>query len=588
MSAVFNEQLQAIAREARAAGHGGKTAIYQQACEQFGISLATLHRKLKELTTVKAPRKQRSDAGTSALAYEEMQLISGAIMETRRQNDKRLWSVEDCVEALRANGFINAGRVDEATGEFTPLSNSAILRALRANGLHPDQLAQPDPHSTVRSLHPNHVWQVDASICVLYYLKPKAGQNGLHIMNKDEFYKNKPKNVQRVMADRVWSYEITDHASGWIYVEYVMGAESGLNLCNVLINAMQERGGADLMHGVPKILYMDPGSANTAAMTKNLCKSLGIEWKAHAPGVARATGSVEKARDIIERKFEAGLRFRPVEDLAELNALAATWRGVFNATAKHTRHGKARSNVWLMIKADQLVKAPSIEVCRELAVAMPEERVVSAGLLVSFNGSKFRVKDVPNVMVGEKLLIARNPWRDDVAQAVVTDENGYEAYYIIPEVVEDEFGFDSEAAVFGESYKAAPSTVTQKAKAAIEKIMTGTATTDEAEAARKAKAIPLGGKLDPYKPLTDAQLPTFMPKRGTEHTLKTPEVITPTLTHLQMAKLLRDRMGEAWQPEMFKVIQQQYPQGATEDVLPAVEQTLLNPRPVLKAVGGNQ
>lgn len=585
MSAVFNEQLQAIAREARAAGHGGKTVIYEQACEQLGISLATLHRKLKELTTMKAPRKQRSDAGTSALTHEDALMISGTLQETRRQTDKRLWSIEDCVEALRSNGFITAGRVDEATGEFLPLSASAILRALRAYGLHPDQLSQPDPHGSMQSLHPNHMWQIDASLCVLYYLKPKAGQSGLHVMNRDEFYKNKPKNVQSIMADRVWSYEIVDHASGWIYVEYVMGAESGLNLCNVLINAMQERGGADLMHGVPKILYMDPGSANTAAMTKNLCKSLGIKWIAHAPGVARATGSVEKARDIIERKFEAGLRFRPVADLADLNALAAQWRSVFNATAKHRRHKQTRTSAWMRIKEYELIKAPSIEVCRELAVAQPEERVVSPGLLVSFNGDKYRVADVPGVMVGEKLLITRNPWRDDVAQAVIIDEDGHETYHIIPQVIETEWGFDEQAAIAGEAYKAAPHTSTQKAKAAIEKIMMGAETVTEAQAARKAKAIPLAGKFDPYKPLKDVELPTFMPKRGTEHDLKVPTVVVAPLTHLQAAKALRARMGETWQPEMFAVLQQQYPQGIQEDDLASVEQALLNPRPSLKVVG---
>ena len=128
----------------------------------------------------------------------------------------------------------------------------------------------------MRSEHPNHVWQIDASLCVLYYLKPSAKAQGLHIMDQGEFYKNKPKNLARVMADRVWSYEITDHTSGWIYVEYVMGAESGENLCSVLINALQERGGPDMLHGVPRILYMDPGSANTSAMTMNLCKSLGM------------------------------------------------------------------------------------------------------------------------------------------------------------------------------------------------------------------------------------------------------------------------------------------------------------------------
>lgn len=587
MSAVMNEQLFAVAQAAQAAGHGGKQAIYQQACETLGISLSTLHRKLRELTTMKAPRKQRSDAGISALTYDEALLISGVVMESRRQNAKRLYSVEDAVEALIANSMIKAESIDETTGEIRRLSVSAIHRALRSYGVHPEQLLQPDPHTSVRSLHPNHVWQVDASLCVLYYLKPKAGlANGLHVMNADEFYKNKPKNVARVMADRVWSYEITDHASGWIYVEYVMGAESGLNLCNVLINAMQERGGADVLHGVPKILYMDPGSANTAAMTKNLCRSLGIEAIAHAPGNARASGSVEKARDIIERKFESGLRFRPVADLEELNQLAAQWRSVFNATAKHSRHGKSRTAIWMGIREQQLVKAPSVEVCRELAVAQPVERVVTSGLKVSFNSDLFSVADVPGVMVGEKLLITHNPWRNDVAQAVTVGADGHETFHIIPKIEKNELGFDVTSPVWGESHARPAATVAQQAKQAIEQIMTGTETAGEAEAARKQKALPLQGKFDPYKPLDDAQLPEFMPRRGTEHSLQAPTVVTQPLTHLEMAKALRIRMGDDWKPAFFTQIQQQYPQGVQEEELAQVEQQLRSPRPALKVVGG--
>ncbi|MFO6979422.1 integrase, partial [Pseudomonas aeruginosa] len=182
----------------------------------------------------------------------------------------RLYSVADAVEDLRASGLIRAESVDRRTGEIRPMSISAISRALHSYRLHPSQLLAPEPVTELRSLHPNHVWQIDASLCVLYYLKPGANKkaSGLQVMDRKEFYKNKPANLDRVAADRVWSYEITDHYTGWIYVRYVMGAESGENFCTVLIEAMQERGGADMLHGVPRILMMDPGSANISAMSK--------------------------------------------------------------------------------------------------------------------------------------------------------------------------------------------------------------------------------------------------------------------------------------------------------------------------------
>lgn len=87
-----------------------------------------------------------------------------------------------------------------------------------------------------------------------------------------------------------------------------------------------------------------------------MCRSLGINLIAHKPHNARATGQVEKARDIIERKLEPGLKFQPVHSLDELNALAVKWRSHFNATAVHSRHGKTRTDIWLKITADQLKK----------------------------------------------------------------------------------------------------------------------------------------------------------------------------------------------------------------------------------------
>jgi hypothetical protein len=494
------------------------------------------------------------------------------------------------VETLRSNGFITAGRTDEATGEFFPLSEDTISRALRNYGLHPEQLDAPAPSSEMASLHPNHVWEIDASLCTLYYLS--NGHKGLQVMDSAKFYKNKPANIARIASDRVWSYEITDHTSGWIYVEYVMGAESGENLCSVLINAMQERGGADVLHGVPKILYLDPGSANTAGMTKNMCRSLGINLIAHKPHNARATGQVEKARDIIERKLEPGLKFQPVHSLEELNALAVKWRSHFNATAVHSRHGKTRTDIWLKITADQLKKAPSVEVCRELAVAAPELRKVTSKLRVSFRGNEFDVSTVPGVLVGEKLMITRNPWRSDVAQVVLTGEDGHETFFLVEEVRKNEFGFAESAAVFGENYKALPETPAQTAAKEIEELVTGTDNAADAAAARKAKALPFGGRLDPYKHIDDTTLPAYMPKRGQASDVRGPRIEQRPLTHVEAAKALREKFsanGHTWTPEHYRQLTAQYPDGVPEAALDEVMVTLTTPArsSVISIVNGN-
>ncbi|MCH5051175.1 DDE-type integrase/transposase/recombinase [Pectobacterium aquaticum] len=576
MSGALTERLVAIAQAARNAAHGGRGAIYDSACAELGLSRATLLRKLKEVS-MPATRKRRNDAGKSALTRDDALMISALLTESTRKNGKRLYSVADAVTELRANNMITAEFTDTATGEVRPLSESTVIRAMRTYGVHPDQLMAPEPSTRLASLHPNHVWLIDASLCTLYYLQNGKKTTGLQVMSNDEFYKNKPKNLARIANDRVWSYEITDHTSGWIYVEYVLGAESGENLCSVLINAMQERGGADVLHGVPQILFMDPGSANTAAMTRNMCKSLGIEIIAHKAGNARATGQVEKARDIIERKFELGLKFVEVNSLDELNAMAKRWRSHFNATAIHSRHGQTRNDIWLRITAEQLIKAPSVDVCRELAIAAPERRKVQPTLEISFQGRKYDVSTVPSVMVGESVMVTRNPWRTDAAQIVLTGEDGHEIFHLVEEVPENEFGFSTNAAIIGESYKKPADTVTQHVNQQIEQLVTGTDSAEAAAASRKAKTVPFGGQFDPYRTIDDSTLPAYLPKRGTASEVRGPRIEQRPLTHVEAAKQLRERMtanGHSWTAQHYKQLVAQYPDGVPADEIDNVVESL--------------
>lgn len=578
MSAVLTERLVAIALAARQAGQGGKGAIYEAACKELGMSRATLARKIKEVA-VMAPRKRRSDAGKSALTLDEAKLISAALMETTRKNDKRLYSIKDAVTMLRANNAIRAEFLDTETGELRPLSENTIHRALRMYGLHPDQLLAPAPVTELASRHPNHVWQIDASLCTLYYLG--NGAKGLQGMEGQVYYKNKPGNLERVSANRVWRYVVTDHASGWVYVEYVLGAESGENLCSVFINAMQERGGADMMHGCPVMIVTDPGAAMTGALFRNLCRALGISLVINAVGNARAKGQVENANNLVETKFEPGLKLRPVASLDELNTLAKAWRENFNATEIHRRHGQSRSQVWMTIRADQLIKAPSVEVCRELAVAEPESRKVSPKLTVSFHGREYDVSTVPGVMVHQKVMVTRNPWRDDAAQVVLVGEDGRDVFHVVHEVFKDELGFSENAAVFGESYKRHADTPAQTALKDIEQLVTGTDSLAAAEAARRAKALPFGGQLDPYKHIDDATLPTYLPRRGTAHDLVAPKVELPPMSLVEAAKQIKPRVestGAEWTPDRFRWLQQRYPDGVPQEQLDAIVAELTGPR----------
>lgn len=568
---VITERLVDVARAAAAAGWGQKGPIYEAAAAELGMSVQTLHKRLHEVG-VRPARRQRSDSGQMSLTYDEAMQISAYLTESARRNGKRLADVATAVDVLRRNGLIQAGRVDTQTGEFAPLSTEAVRRALHSYGVHPDQLSRPSPKVSLASLHPNHVWQIDPSLCVLYYLR---GASGLRAMPHDEFYKNKPKNLDKVSQDRVWRYVITDHTSGTIFVEYVLGAESGMNLVHCFVNAMQKRGPQDPFHGAPLMVMLDPGSANTGAVFKNLCIALGIEIQINLPGRPWAKGQVENGNNIVECKFEHGLKFINVNTLDELNAAAGRWMRNFNGTAIHSRTSRTRYGAWLTITSEQLRIPPSAEVCKELAVMAPMERTVTAQLEINYRGNQFDVSSVPGVQVGCKLKVTRNPWRDaESAQIMLVDDDGRQVFHFVDIVKKTEFGFRESAAILGHSYTRHADTPADKARAKVEQILMGTDNVEEAEAKRKAKALPFNGMVDPYKPITDTVLPAYMPRRGTDLNVSGPVIEVPPMGHFAAAKRLKPLLGDLWTTDSYAWVTSNYPDGVREDELDQIASRL--------------
>ncbi|MBK6742490.1 MAG: DDE-type integrase/transposase/recombinase [Hydrogenophilales bacterium] len=581
MSAALTERLVSIGQRYRALPHGQKTEYLARQAKDIGISLATLHRKLDE-AIMKIQRKQRSDAGTTALSYDDAKMISAVLLESCRRNGKRLMSIDQAVSILEANGKIDRRIVDEETGEVTRLTAGTVARALRLYKLHPDQLLAPAPVTEMQSLHPNHVWQIDASLCVLYYLRREADANqGLQVMGAKEFYKNKPRNLLKIALDRVWRYVVTDHYSDSYYIEYVLGAESGENLANVFIHAIQKRHEHDPLHGVPYMAMLDPGSANTGAVFRNLSKSLQVHVQINKPGNPRAKGQVEKGNDNVECKFESGLKFRAVESLEALNEEAWRWMRVFNATAVHSRHKRTRYGVWLSITPEQLRIAPDEALCRELAHTAPLSRTVKPTLTIDFLGQEYDVSpliDAANLIVGAKVMVVRNPWRPEAAQVVLTDANGHEVYHVVEPVRRNDVGFREDAVVIGERYARHADTAAQRQAKDIELMVTGTDTLEAAQAKRKGKMVAFDGQIDPFKPTTDTVLPTYLPKRGIRLMEDAIRVELRPLDHVAMAEALREIFqgrGVRWTADHWKQMTTLRPNGEQEAALEALADELL-------------
>jgi len=585
---ALNEQMTVWAQAWRDAPHGHKSTVMQQAAAALRKSVPTLHRTFKSLVALHAPRKRRSDAGKTALTREEALDIATTLHWHRRNaGQKAMLSMRQTLAVLRDNGSIRAERIDLETGEVTLLSESTIWRALKLYNLHHEQLSQPAPVMPLRSLHPNHLWQIDASRCVLYYLPSAAararGESGLRIqrvkpgglepMDIEAFNKNKPANLMKAMNAALWRYVITDHASGWVYTHYVTGGETSANVIEAFVGAMTRRAGQAL-HGVPKMVMLDPGGANVSAAFVNVCHALGVVLQINAKGNPRGKGQVEKGQDIVERQFESRLRTVPrhaVSTLAQINALATRWMRAFNATAIHSRHGMTRDAVWLKIKPEQLIAAPDAALLWQLAASKPEARKVNPDLTVSFGGKDWLVKDVPGVLVGQTLLVCRNAFDAGSVQALGAFENGVQTFHILRECLYNEFGQRLDAPVVGESYKRHADTPVQTNLKAMERRAMDAATDEEAAHKRKAGAPFMGGRFDPFADIAriEARLPVPLPRRGQEHGLdamQPPALADVLLPHIVAAKRLRGQFPD-WGGGHYRQMQSLYPDGVPESAL---------------------
>jgi len=591
----------------RDAPHGQKGAVMQAACKALNASSGTLHRLFPKLVAVYTPpRKRRTDAGKCALSRDEAVTIATYIKEHLRMAGKKdMAAMQQALDVLRANGKIRAERIDQTTGEVRLLSAGTAYRALRHYNMHPKQLAQPTPVMPLRSNHPNHLWQIDASRCVLYYLPTPEGRargesgltikkvrvkgsQGLQEMHPQAFNKNKPANLMRAMKSALWRYVITDHASGWIYVFYVLDGETSVNVIDAFIGAMTQRENQP-MHGVPKMVMLDPGGANVSAAFISVCHALGVRYHINAVGNPRAKGQVEKAQDIVERQFESRLKTMPkseVSTLEQINALASRWTRALNAVQVHSRHGQTRDAAWMRIRPEELVAMPDASLLRQLAASKPEERKVQDDLTVQFMGRAWNVAGVPGVSVGQKLLICRNAFDEKSVQALGHTEDGMQVYHVLPEVLFNEYGHRVDAPVVGESYKRHADTPVQTNLKEIERRAMGAATDEEAAQKRKAKAPFMGGGFNPFADIEQVEsgLPIPMPRRGQEHGLEglqPPGAVAPEpmLTHIQAAmrlgKLIKAQFGEDWTEEHYAQMKLLYPETVSEERLEEVARAIL-------------
>lgn len=567
-----------VGEEWLTAAHGTKGAVLERAARLFGVSRDTVEKWLRD-AGYESRRKRRSDAGVSTLSDDELDLVAGVLRASLNQKGQRM-PVRTALKMLHASGQLSS-MVHEST----------VSRQLYQRQLHPEQMALPEPSVRMRSRHPNHVWQVDSTTGAYYYLP--GGR--LRWMPEDQFYKNKVANLVKASTDLLTRYAVSDHTSHAGKARHYLGGETVENLLDFLVWAIWKQDSSP-MHGAPLVLVMDPGPANRSQALVNFCKRLGIKPIWHAPGSARVTGSVEKWHDLVRMHFETRFRFRRPEDVTIelLNADVEAWAAAYCTEEIHTRHGQSRYGAWMRIQPEQLRVPASLEALREAATREPETRRVANDKRISFGGRTYNLALVPGAVAGLKVTVVSNVFRAPAVDVLFTDaDTGEQTWHVVEPEATDQAGFPLDAPVWGEDMRTAAFSDVDRNRNALTRQAyrtgDGLPTVEEAARARKAHAPAYAGLVDSMADVRAAKVPTYLPRRSTPLGLPERRVEARRLNLVEAAKLLKDRLGTAYTPQVFAELSARFGEaGVPADQVDALVRELLPPgaEPRRAASGG--
>lgn len=578
---------------------GGRVALIEASAAGRGVSAHTLRAWLRKYAGYKPPRKVRADKGRTRLPDESLEFIASARQVSQRQNahGHATQPIEVAMNVAAQNGFeinVSAGRV-------------ATL--LRSRQMDIKTLASARNHLRLRSLHPNHVHQIDPSLCLIYYMD---GQQ--RVMDAETFNKNKPAAQDKVKL-KVWRYTRYDHASRTIDVRYYEAAgENQASMFEFLMHTWGKVEGR-LSHGVPQRLLWDKGSANTSAGIRRLLDALGVQHETHATHHAWVKGGVESANYIVERHFESRLRAEPVNTVEELNVAAAAWVRDYNANAiQHVDarvrcddgQARVRDDLWALIlqTPGALVQLPSRAACAWFMTGKEHTRQVRNGHItfVHPQSGKSELYDLQpwasEIYNGQKLELAPMLMGDCALRIALPSPAGQDRYIEVEPVRSfDQFGRPMSAVVIGEERRQAPHTAAQAVAKQLAATTWGEGTSlDDAERLKTKNARPFahlndGKGATAHSHLGQAELPARLLPKAAEvqteelQTARAARAVARVLTLFEAAKSLAERLGAPLTPAQLALVRQLHPEGVPEDQLDAL-QPRLTVRAGLRVVGG--
>lgn len=580
------------------AQHSEQTAKVKAFAERIGRSPQTVYRWLKDHAGRKTNRKARADKGTTAVSEAVIEMMAGMKREAVRGNGNKTMPTGVAMNILSRNGI-----------EIT-VSKARYNAIMRERNLDVDSIIASRSHIRTRPDHVNQVYQVDPSLCVIYYMGGKQ-----RIMRDEEFYKNKLENYAKIKL-KVWRYVRWEQASSSIDVRYFEAAGENQQSLFEFLHYTMSKQPHRLSYGVPDTLEMDKGSANTSHGILNWMEAMGVQVITHATGRSWAKGGVENANWLVETQFESRLKFEPVDSVEQLNASAANWVRDYNANAiehvdcrvkRASGEPMVRDELWqLILRTPQhLVEVPPIEVCKWFLHAAEATRDVKSNYLISYvhpEIKKSRQYDLrpwaEYLHRGMTVKVCALLLKDGALRVEIPRIGGEPLRVEVqPDSAFDEFGNSMAAQVKGE-YSRAPQSLTEAADLRLAQAAWGAdATRDSAEQSRAKQAKPFahlndGKGLVAHSHLGQADLPQRLLPQA--QALDTEQVRAarasrtefPPLSLIEFAKV----MGADWKREFAEIVVQRYPDKRipASDVDALKDRLLRGEQQFLRVVAGGE
>lgn len=570
--ADLRDAMKALALQLDATPFGARSALVAAACERYAMSRAALYRRLQADAGWTSGRKVRADKGSTCQDAESLAAFAAMEKVGIRQNGKKTMALTTAVPIGIQNGL------------RANVSVPHMRKLLRDRGMDIRSQGRAESHVSMRSLHPNHVHQVDASVCLIYYMNGKQ-----HVIRDDENYKNKLIGLGKEKL-KVVRWVLVDHTSGVIVPWYTEAAgEDQYSLAEFLLFAWSRQEGRPF-HGVPRLMVWDKGAANQSAAVKGLLRALEVSEISHAVGNSRAKGSVEGAQNIVETQFESRLRFEPVETCEALNTAAHSWANAYNANqipGQDTRLHRpplhiARYDLWMRIREEQLRFLPDVDVCRALLAGREESRLVKGDLRIQFRhpaaeGSLFySVRECAGLSVGDQVTVQPMLYGDCRVLVSIADYKGDRREWALePMRGVDANGFDERAPVIGQNFRSNPQTINEAAGRALDRVAYGEKSLEDIEKAKRSNAAPFDGLMDAHSYLSKVDLPTYIPRKGTDITVPDRVAVAEApLSRVQAGKALVVLLGRPLKFEENQKLGTWYPDGVPEKDLPLIATAL--------------